>query len=705
MAQFGSAQQAKPVQAEFHNDVIPVLSKMGCNAGACHGAAIGRGGFSLSLYGSKPDEDFDAIVRQLQGRRVNLADPEESLVFKKPAEYVEHGGGTIFAEDDPAAQVILDWIRAGATSESSRSLDHVVVSPRRHVAKKVGDTFSLKAVAHYTDGSTRDVTDWTIFTAEDNAAVAIDDKTKTALVNRRGRHIVIARYLDEVVPIEVIVPLTDKTVDLSDQTRVNFIDDEVLEQLATLRLPVSPSTDDATFLRRVTLDLTGRLPTADEVDRFLNESGVNKRKELVDRLLDSNQFNQYWTYELAKLLRIRPQLKDSTGAETYHQWLYERVSVDTSYRDLAKELLLATGDTYENGPANFYQTTKGAREQAEFVSELFMASRVRCANCHDHPLDHWTQDDYHGLAAVFAKVQGGRFVNDKPNGEVIHPATLEPAIPKVPGTEGIDAGKANSGNTATEREQFTNWLVDKGNPYFAKAIVNRLWKRMMGRGLVEAPDDFRSTNPATHPQLLEMLAKDFVDNGYSLRHTLRVIANSSTYARSSTALESNKDDDRFYSHALRRDLEPEVLADAISDVLGISSRYGNHPAGTRAVELVLPNTPSPALDILGRCGREESCEGNINTSGGLAQKLHMFNGDLLNARISATGSRLEHLLKQQKNTAEVIREFYVVALGRYPTETEKQFWHNQAKHADDQSTFLEDFVWGILNSADFSTNH
>jgi hypothetical protein len=697
-----SLQPSTPI--EFKNDVIPVLTKMGCNAGACHGAAIGRGGFSLSLYASKPDQDYDAIVRQLQGRRINLAAPNESLIFKKPAEYIQHGGGTIFAEDDASAQIVLNWIMQGAKKESSRTLKSIEISPRQYLAASVGESFELNASAHYSDGSTRDVTDWTIFTAEDPSAIKIDDENSSATVSRRGRQVIIARYLNQVVPIEVLVPLSDTPVDFSGQPRNNFVDDQVLQLLETLRLPPSPIADDAAFLRRITLDLTGRLPTQSQVDSFLQDNAPDKRQRLVDRLLDSEQFNEYWTYQLAKLLRIRPQLKDTTGAETYHHWLNEQISNDISYRSLARTLLSASGDTYEYGPAYFYQTTRGAREQAEFVSELFMGARLRCANCHDHPLDHWTQDDYHGLAAVFAQVESGRFIKDDPNGEVIHPSTLEPATPKLPGMAPFDTAVALA-NQHPYREQFADWLTDEQNPYFAKAIVNRLWKHMMGRGLVESPDDFRATNPATHPRLLDDLADDFVAHDYSLRHTLRVIANSATYARSCSTTGVNSNDDRFYSHGLRRTLEPEVLADAISDVLGIHERYGELPRGTRAVSLIHPNITSPSLDLLGRCGRDETCEGTIDTAGGLPQKLHMFNGQLLNARIAAPGGRLDNLLNAKKTSAEIIDTFYVVALGRHPTDAEKAHWNQALVQAENKQHFLEDFVWGILTSQEFTHNH
>ena len=339
------------------------------------------------------------------------------------------------------------------------------------------------------------------------------------------------------------------------------------------------------------------------------------------------------------------------------------------------------------------------REQAEFMSELFMGSRLRCANCHNHPLDRWTQDDYHGLAAIFAKIERGRIVGEKPNGQTIHPRTLEPAAQRIPGEQFL------SRDAKDGRKHLADWLTDASNPYFAKAIVNRLWKHMMGRGLVQPVDDFRDTNPATHPALLDKLAQDFIANDYRLRHTLKVIASSNAYSRSANATEQNKGDDRFYSHALRRPLEPEVLADAISDVLGVPGKYGNHPKGTRAVALVDPKTPSLTLDLLGRCGRDESCESSAGGVRRLSQKLHLFNGGLLNARIATENSRLRRLLDAGKRPSAVIVEFYTVALGRRPTGQETKYWQRHLESARNKQAFLEDFVWGLLTSREFVTNH
>lgn len=690
----------KPV--DFENDLIPLFTKNGCNAGACHGAAIGRGGFKLSLYGGDPRSDYRAVVRQLEGRRVNLAAPGQSLIVLKPTEHVEHGGGTVFDYESESAQLLINWIRQGAKEESRLRLTNVLIEPKKSVTK-LGEPIELKAVAKYSDGTSRDVTRWTIFKAEDSSAVEIDAGSGRSRVLRRGRHVVVARFLNAVVPIELVVPLTERTADLADEPQVSFIDESVVATLETLGLPVSARADASTFLRRVSLDLTGRLPSPETVRVHLQkDTQENVRAALVDELLRSDEFTEYWTLQLAKLLRVRPRGNEREGAYAYHEWLAEQVAADASYKKLAQALITSSGDSTTNGPVNFYRTVGNAREQSEFVSELFMGSRLRCANCHNHPLDRWTQDDYHGLAAIFAKVESGQIVKLKADGEVIHPRTLEPAIQRIPGEQFLAEDAADG------REQLADWLTSDDNPYFAKAIVNRLWKRMMGRGLVEPADDFRATNPSTHPELLNKLAADFIANEYSLRHTLGLIARSETYARSADATLANKDDDRFYSHAARRPLEPEVLADAISDVLGVAEEYGSEPVGTRAVALVDPTARSKTLDILGRCGREQSCENAADAVGGLPRKLHLLNGGLLNARIGADTGRLAQLIAQDKQPLEIIEEFYVAALSRRPSAQERRHWDQKLVSlttAKARQEFFEDFVWGLMTCDEFVTNH
>jgi hypothetical protein len=333
------------------------------------------------------------------------------------------------------------------------------------------------------------------------------------------------------------------------------------------------------------------------------------------------------------------------------------------------------------------------------VGQVFLGVRLQCANCHNHPLDRWTQDDYHGLAAVFARLERGREVKVGTRGAVTNPRTGEPAIPRIPGMQYLDADKDG-------REAFAKWLTGADNPYFARATVNRLWRSMFGRGLVEPADDLRDTNPATHPDLLDKLAADFVKHGHDLRHTLRLIARSETYSRSSETVPANRADDRFYSHAYRRPLPPEVLADAISDVTGVPERYGEEPLGIRAVSLIDPGTPSRALDVLGRCSRRDSCETDVAT-GGLPAMLHRINGELMNRKIVAKDGRLHKLIAAGKSNEEIIAESYLLAFGRSPTDEERKFWQTRAEKIskEERAEFLEDVLWSLLNSREFTSNH
>lgn len=683
---------------DFDTRVIPVLTKAGCNTGACHGAAAGRGEFRLSLYGGDPEFDHRSITLELAGRRVNLAKPHESLLLLKATESINHGGGPRLELDGSGVELLQQWISEGAMRRQSATLEQFTVQPRSYVAARVGESIRLSATARFKSGDPDDVTQWTVFTAEDSAAVEIDPESAMAKVLRRGRHIVVARYLDHVVPIEIVVPLTDEVVNLSDEPRGNFIDDHILRTLEILCLPVSPNANDAAFLRRITLDLTGRLPTLEMQDQYFSDANPKKRRLLVDRLLSSDEFSEFWTLRFAKLLRIRSQPGDTKAASTYHVWLKKQISNGVPYDELARDLLTASGDTHLVGPASFYRTVAGPREQAEFTSELFMGTRLRCANCHNHPLDRWTQDDYHGLAAVFAKVKQGRVIDVAANGEVSHPRTGEAAIPRIPGDRFLDG--------TNDRVHIAQWLTDSQNPFFAKAAVNRLWKAMMGRGLVEPTDDLRATNPATHPPLLADLAKDFVEHGYDLRHTLREIALSSTYGRSPKTLPENRTDDRFYSHAFARPLEPEILADAIADVTGVFDPYPGHPIGTRAVSLFDPKTDSETLDVLGRCSREESCETSGEISGGMTLKLHLLNGPLLNRRIVSAEGKLAGFVEAAVTPEEIVASFYRLALCREPAIVEQNFWHEKlSANTGREREVLEDFLWSLLTCKEFVTNH
>ncbi len=694
----------------FDTQIIPILTKAGCNAGACHGAAVGRGGFKLSLWGSNPKLDYDAIVHDLEGRRVNLVRPEVSLVLAKPTGVLNHGGGERLEYEGRDARTIEAWIRAGAPRGAARRLTEFQIAPERAVLPAVGSSVTMRATARFVGGDSNegepvDVTPWVVFTPTDPAAVQFDQATNTAAIHRRGRHLVIARYLDRVVPLQWTVPLGDKAVDLAREPRHNFIDDHVLETLAELRLKPSPVADDAAFMRRVKLDLTGRLPQPEEIATFLSDKRPDKRARLVDALLASDEFVQFWTWRVATWLRIRSGPNDAQGTKAYHTWLRDQIGANRSFLKVAQDLVTADGDSHEYGPANFHRSAGDARGEAEYFSEALLGVRLRCANCHNHPLDRWTQDDYHGLAAVFARMERGRNVRMGSRGEVIHPATAEPAVPRLPGGPPLPFpanGKTADGNPADNRPALAEWLGKRDNPTFARATVNRLWKAMFGRGLVEPVDDLRATNPATHPELLSALTNDFVEHGYDLRHTLRLIVASEAYQRSSQTVGGNGADDRFYSHALYRPLEAEVLSDAIAEATGAPDENG------RAIEIFDPAQPVESLDILGRCSRADSCDSTVTAAGGLTAKLHLLNGPLINEKLRSPKGRLQALLAARKTNEEIITEMYFRALSHQPPKNMLAYW---LKHGDEQAKresrtqFLEDFCWALLNSRDFTNNH
>jgi len=427
--------------------------------------------------------------------------------------------------------------------------------------------------------------------------------------------------------------------------------------------------------------------------------------------LASDAFTDYWTYRIATQLRIRSQPQDKIGAKTYHTWLKKQIAKNESWQTISAQLLLAKGDTHKVGPANFYRATGDARLQSEFVTESLLGIKVRCANCHNHPLDHWTQDDYHGLAAIFAKVKQTRYVTLNSIGENIHARTGKPARTRVPGEYFIDQ---TDGKDSDNRIPLTQWLTDKKNPYFARSMVNRIWQALMGRGLVEPVDDLRNTNPATHPELLEQLAADFVESNFDIRHTIRRICQSEVYQRAVGKSGTPSFHHDFLADARVRQLPPEVLADCIADVTGVFETYADHPDGTRAVELFDSKIPSKSLDVLGRCSREESCESDTQAaSGGLSAQLHLLNGKLINEKVSAIDGKLAELMAGQKQNQEIIEYFYLQAYSRKPSTLELGFWLQQLddkeetkqQSNDARQTRLEDFVWSILNSKEFVTNH
>jgi hypothetical protein len=691
-----------PVETvDFDTQVMPLLTKAGCNAGACHGAAAGRGGFHLSLYGSRPSADFSEITMALEGRRIDRRKSELSLLLLKPTEQFRHEGGTRLEPDGRDYRTVLQWIAQGSRRTESRRLAEFTLTSeaidRGENSDRETSYFKLNASAKFSDGSVIDVLPWTVLTPNDPSGISIDEQGVAALL-RPGRHLIMARFLDQVRPLELLVPWTVHGKPLVPAVATDAatgIDDFINRRLEELGLAAAPAIDDAGFLRRVTLDLIGRLPKTSTVEQFVESAATDKKSKLIDQLLQSDEFSDFWTFRLALLLRV-PQAKGNpAAAKVYYDWLHDCVRRDVPLNEIARQLLMADGKADESGPANFFNVAGDARGQAEFVSQIFMGVRLQCANCHDHPLDAWTQDDYHGLAAVFARMKRGAVVRESTSGEVIHPGTGETAIAKIPG------GRLLS-SEANYRMEFTEWLTSKENDYFSRAMTNRVWSHLMGRGLVDPVDDMRVTNPATHPELLDWLAKDLTSHEFKLRHIIRRICISDVYSRGATA-NADPATAEFYVAAIPKPMSPEVFLDAVVDVTGVSSPG---LVDRRAVSFAGLVNASESLDMLGRC--RESCESSAVDRTDLAVQLQLLNGEVLNGRLSAEDGTLMKAVRSGQAAESLIHDFYLRAFSRPPRDSEMTFWISQLSKDAGTDHFAEvaqDFVWSLLNSDEFCTNH
>ncbi|WP_442510430.1 DUF1553 domain-containing protein [Novipirellula sp. SH528] len=692
---FAAASTAEDI--DFDTDVVPLLSKAGCNAASCHGSAAGQAGFRLSLFGGDPEFDYRSIVNELEGRRVNYVTPRSSLLLTKPTGQLDHGGGEVMDSNAEAAGVIAEWIQAGATRKTRRHLERLIVTPTSFAATTIPAELQINVTAVFSDGLQRDVTETAIYVSQDDSALAVDE-AGAATVKLAGQHAVTVRYGDQVTSLLITSPIGPAIPTLLDSDRGNWIDDEINAKLLALRLAPAEPCGDLEFLRRVSLDLIGRLPSAALVQQLVSTPDPINRTELIDDLLSSDEFTDYWTHRLATQLRLQKPGTDTLAANTFYSWLHGQVASDAGWDSIADSLVLSQGDSHETGAATVHRYFATAREEAEYMSEVLMGVRLRCANCHNHPLDRWTQDDYHGLAAVFVGIDRGQVVRFTGRGEITHPRTGEPAVAKIPGQPFIPGG-------VDPRQSFADWLTSSENPYFAKAMAGRVWETLMGRGLVSPVDDLRATNPPSHPELLDQLAHYFSENNYQLRPLIRLICNSAAYNRASRAMGGDNVDNRFYVHAITKPLSAEVLADAISDVTGVADEYDGV---RRAINVVDRTVSASKLEFLGQCLPGEPCSSDVRIDRGIASQLHLMNGGLINEKIRDSDCRLRSLIEQGASTDEIVNTFYLVAFSRPPTNNELAGWVNRISSTADpqeRTARLEDFLWALLNCHEFSTNN
>ena len=707
-------QTNSPFTWNFRNDVIPVLTKVGCNQGACHGALAGKNGFKLTLRGYDPDVDYDTLTRQSLGRRINPSDPARSLMLLKPTMSIPHGGGKRVDEKSLEYRVLYEWIKAGTPrpADSDPQITGLHVYPSTAMLQS-GAEQQLVVEARYSDGNVRDVTRWVKYSSSDEGVATVDDFGRVKM-NGSGETAITLWYSSRVAYSRLSVPYPNK-IDpkiYSEFQRRNYIDDLVLAKLKALNIAPSKLADDATFLRRAYLDAAGILPKAEEAEAFLADPSPDKREKVVDTLLAREEFIDYWAYKWSDLLMVSSKKLRPSATWDFYYWIRESVKQDKPWDKMVREIFTATGDTRENGQLNYFVLHKDPIDIAENTTLAFMGQRLTCARCHNHPLEKWTQKQYYQFANLFSRVglknggQDGDFVVfAKISGDINHPRLLKP-LPPAP----LDAPSVPLDSTADRRQAFAAWLTSPKNKLFARAIVNRVWANFMGRGLVDGVDDLRATNPASNEELFAALTDDFVKNGYDIKRLIGAIMNSGVYQLASEANATNANDNKYYSKYIVKRLSAEVLLDAMSQVTGVPSKFANYPAGTRAMQLPDTQIKNEFLTSFGRPPRlvcdaaERSSEPNV------AQALHVINGDTLNQKLSDPTGYAAQAVKKAVPNSQAIEHLYLAAYGREPKEEEKSrlvdiLWKAEGETPETRQKAIEDLMWAMLTSKEFLFNY
>ena len=713
IAGFGGIVQAATNESvpRFLNDIAPILDRNGCATALCHGKFGGQGGFDLSLLTLNPESDYQPIVYDGRGRRVNLIEPERSLFLLKPTEEVSHEGGMRFTVNSDEYLTILRWIEAGALfSPSDARLERLEVRPSKFVLPKVGDTQQLQVLAYFTDGSVEEVTHKAVYESNDKP---IAEVTEDGLVKsvRWGGTAILARFLGVVSAAFVTIP-REGQIDVYPEFRPNnFIDEFVATKLKKLNILPSDLSTDETFIRRIYLDTIGKLPTPDEVKAFVHNDDLNKRSALIDALLARPEFVDLRTLRFGDMLRCHPrQLGNGAfgerGATLFHEWMRDNVEQNKPYDQFVREIITARGSTYQVGPANYYRIERRPDGRAETTTQAFLGIRLTCARCHKHPFDRWTTDDYWNFAAFTGKVgtrpgelYDERVVYYNPTGSVINESVLgnrgQEAVPTFLGGDQID--RRYQGDYL---ELLANWMTSPTNPYFAKATVNRLWSHYFGRGIIHPVDDMRQTTPATIEGLLAVLVEEFVRNGFNTKHIIKLILNSRTYQLSSAPNETNELDDRFFSHFYPRPILAQVLLDILNDATGTQEKFGRYPIGMRVVQLPLP-VSSRFLSLFGRSDREFLAELEPKLEPTLTQALHMINSPYIHSKISAGNGTVTRLAESDLTDAQTIRVFYLRTLSRLPSPTVLNEAKKYIAESSSRREGLEDLLWALISSRSF----
>jgi hypothetical protein len=705
-------------QIDFVRDVRPILNKAGCAAGACHAAQHGKGGFKLSVFGFDPKADYESITRASRGRRVNVASPGESLLLRKPTLKEIHGGGERLKHESVEYQIVRNWIDAGAPPSTLDQLkvDSLDVFPQTRTGAEGFDQ-QLRVVAHFSDGSERDVTAVAIYDAIDKGILSVTDRGHVTTI-AAGQTGVMVRYGGQAAVSTIVVPFRPQT-EVADWSSNNFIDRFAAEKFRDLGIQPSPLCNDATFIRRAFLDCIGSLPSMDAVREFIASEDTNKRTQLVDRLLGltgdssldtfNDQYAAYWTLKWSDLIRNNSNSLGEQGMWALHNWIKESFRTNKRYDQFVRELVTAKGSIYSNGPANFFRIHTDSSALTEATSQLFLGVRLECAKCHHHPFEKYSQGDYYSMAAFFSRVgsknseEFGLFGREtvvmvRATGEVTHPRTRKRMAPTPLSGEAID-------HSLDRRLPFADWLTDPENEFFARAVVNRYMRNLLGSGLVEPVDDMRSTNPPSNAEMLDELAKDFVAHDFNLKHLIRTIMTSRLYGLSSQPTPENASDRRFYSHFQVKRLSAEPLLDAVDHATGVQTKFKNLPLGTRAIELPDAEYPDYFLTTFAKPRRVSVCECERSPDANLAQALHTLNGDTVAKKTADASGRVMKLIEAKTPHNELVTELYLAALCRLPTEPELELSREILKQSPSPQECYQDLLWALINSKQFLFVH
>lgn len=701
----------RDLPATFERDVIPVLTKLGCNAGACHGKSGGQNGFQLSLLGFDPNFDYDAILHESRGRRVFPAAPDRSLLLLKASAQIPHGGGRRLQQDDRYYRMLLRWLKNGSPRdpENVSKVTHITISPVERILKPRGKQ-QLLVTAHYTDGTAADVTHLSTFQSNESAIAGVNDDGLITAGPLPGEAAIMARFMEKFAICNVLIPLPSPAPNAIYEKlpRNNFIDDHIHAKLKQLGIAPSELCDDATFLRRAFLDVIGRAPTPTEAREFLKSEDGNKRETLIDQLLKRPEYAEFQANKWADLLRPNPYRVGMKAVYNLDAWLRQAFRKNQPYDQFVHELLTAKGSTFRNGAVTVFRDRRDPTEIATMVSQLFLGIRLECAKCHHHPFEVWGQEDFYSLAAYFARIgRKGRGISPPisgseeiiytgTKGDVKHPLTDEileprPLFGKAPEIKPED----------DRRDALAKWIVSDENPYFARVMVNRVWADLMGRGIVEPIDDLRATNPPSNGPLLDALAEHFRKSNYDLKKLMRTIMLSRAYQLSSLPNKYNVGDTRNYSRHYRQRLRAEVLLDMVSDMTGVPESFSAMPPGSRAMELWTVRSQSIFLDSFGRPDPNQDPPCERTTESTVVQALHLMNAPKLHSKVISDKSRMAELAKSKKPVGEVIDELYLLVYGRFPEQKERAICEKVFKK-NERRKAIEDIAWSLINTPEFT---